>query len=293
MTDDSKKDFGRSGSGKSGGENFEEYLAGNSPVSRTYAGLGDEGPSPELDARVLAEAETAVKVRSLPTRNKLRRWTIPLAVAATVMVSFSLVMSIVSEVEKPLSGRKNLNDVAERRAMADEEQAFTSVESMQPGRGQAGLAESSPRADEGKAEMLAEIPAEPSPRDAIEKELIYPTAMAAPARNTAAMSPLALGELERMTDTIRAYLGNDFPAKGSRDTQIPTEGEALAIETDSASSAAAVRKKDQSVSPEARLERILTLYDTNQSDAAQAAIVEFRGRFPDHPVSVLLLERGF
>jgi len=294
MTDGSGKNgHSRPDSGKSGGENLEEYLAGDSPVSRTYAGLGDEGPPPELDARILAEAERAVKVQSLPVRKNSRRWTIPLAVAATVMVSFSLVMSIVSEVEKPLPGRKNLDDVPERRAMADEDQALTSVESMQAGKSQAELAESSRRAGGAKAEMLARIPVEPSPRDAIELEAIYPTTMAPVARNRATMPPVAPGELERITDTIRAYLDSDVPAKVSRDTQLPTEGGEFAAETDSASSVAALREKNQWATPEARLEEILTLYDTNQSDAAWDAVVEFRDRFPDHPVSVLLLERGF
>ena len=47
---------------------LERYLDGESGESRAYAELGDEIPPPELDARILVEAERAVKVTEFDSR---------------------------------------------------------------------------------------------------------------------------------------------------------------------------------------------------------------------------------
>lgn len=75
---------------------FEDYLEGKSGLSRQYAKLGDSEPPPDLDAAILAEAEKAVKVRWLPAGP--RSWMLPVSVAATVMICFSLVLNVLREV---------------------------------------------------------------------------------------------------------------------------------------------------------------------------------------------------
>jgi hypothetical protein len=79
-----------------GDKNFEEYLAGKSTVSEKYAELGDIDPPAELDAVILAEAERAAKTHSHEAGK--RSWVIPVSVAATVMICFSLVLNILREV---------------------------------------------------------------------------------------------------------------------------------------------------------------------------------------------------
>lgn len=44
---------------------------------------------------------------------------------------------------------------------------------------------------------------------------------------------------------------------------------------------------------DAVLRRILSLHERGESEAALAALAEFRHRYPDHPVSVGLAERGW
>ena len=72
---------------------LEEYLDGGSAESRRYAELGDELPPPELDAKILAQAEQEVKVTGIDSRRappfKAFAW------AAVFVVSFSLVLNIV------------------------------------------------------------------------------------------------------------------------------------------------------------------------------------------------------
>ena len=74
---------------------FEVYLEGNSPVSHRYAQLASEEPPPALDAEILEAARQAVHPDVVPLKKSPRRWMMPATVAATIVLSFSLVMSIV------------------------------------------------------------------------------------------------------------------------------------------------------------------------------------------------------
>jgi outer membrane protein assembly factor BamD (BamD/ComL family) len=53
------------------------------------------------------------------------------------------------------------------------------------------------------------------------------------------------------------------------------------------------QEKDRYTVPENQLQEILALYDSNQVEASGAAIRNFLTSFPDHPVSALLMERGY
>lgn len=73
-------------------QDLEDFLAGKSDLSRRYRGT--EQPPAELDRAILAKAHAAVegkqpKVVPLPRRNRAR-WMVPFAVAATVVLSFSI-----------------------------------------------------------------------------------------------------------------------------------------------------------------------------------------------------------
>jgi len=78
-----------------GDKNFEDYLEGKSPVSEKYAKFGDAEPPAELDAAILADAERAAKTHSHAAAK--RSWFVPVSVAATVMICFSLVLNILRE----------------------------------------------------------------------------------------------------------------------------------------------------------------------------------------------------
>jgi hypothetical protein len=76
-------------------EKFEEYLEGKSPVSEKYAEIGAIDPPAELDTAILAEAGRAAKTHSHSMGK--RSWAVPLSVAATVMICFSLVLNVLRE----------------------------------------------------------------------------------------------------------------------------------------------------------------------------------------------------
>jgi hypothetical protein len=69
---------------------LENYLAGDSPLSRRYRAASRETPPPELDAAVLAAARAAV----VHAPRRRGRWQLPLAAAATVVLGVSLVSQL-------------------------------------------------------------------------------------------------------------------------------------------------------------------------------------------------------
>ena len=79
--------------GETNGKRFEDYLGGESEVSRAYRQAAREEPSPAVDEAVLAAARDAVaRPRAAPRLRPIpRRWLVPLALAATVLLSVSLV----------------------------------------------------------------------------------------------------------------------------------------------------------------------------------------------------------
>jgi hypothetical protein len=87
---------------------LDEYLKGNSDISRRYREIGSENVPPELDRRVLDEARAAVAGGGR-ARSWLR-WSAPLAIAASVV----LVVTVVIE-----SGVQNDASFATRQVAAD------------------------------------------------------------------------------------------------------------------------------------------------------------------------------
>jgi hypothetical protein len=73
---------------------FKDFLAGESGLADQYKELGREEPPPETDAFILAEARKAAKVHQLEFGPR-GGWLKPVALAATVLLSLSLVMNIV------------------------------------------------------------------------------------------------------------------------------------------------------------------------------------------------------
>jgi hypothetical protein len=75
---------------------LEAYLKGDSAVTRCYRELGSDEVPPELERRVLAEAQAVVEkrsaVKSTQRPNRWLLWGAPLAVAASAVIVFSIVL---------------------------------------------------------------------------------------------------------------------------------------------------------------------------------------------------------
>ena len=261
---------------------LDDYLAGESDVSRGYDALGAECPPPELDERILAEAERAAKVRPFPFARKTRWLDPPIAIAATLLLSFSLVMSIITFV--PM----------------DTDDGF------KPGKSDSKLRQHKPiEADEVRETALPEDAAKPGPIEemivttrAARKERAAPDAggemfdrALAP---SAAKESVGAGEIASIIVVIREYLLSERPglAPGglaSEDADLPANRAAVDRLMSTAPRAATEPEESGTLSAEVRLQEILRLYDDQQEAAAAQAIADFRRSFPKHPVSIGLL----
>lgn len=81
---------------------FERYLSGDDALSRAYADLKSDRPSPALDQAVLARARDALKAGPRDSLTRRRNWTALTALAATVLLSFGLVMRLALEPDSQL-----------------------------------------------------------------------------------------------------------------------------------------------------------------------------------------------
>jgi hypothetical protein len=107
-------------------KNFEEYLEGKSSLSEKYAEIGAIDPPAELGAAILAEAGRAAKTHSHSTGK--RSWAVPLSVAATVMICFSLVLNVLREAPVEIATDQEIDALipAEVVDAAASEEAFSS-----------------------------------------------------------------------------------------------------------------------------------------------------------------------
>jgi hypothetical protein len=78
---------------------LERFLKRQDPLSRAYQELKDEQPSPALDQAVMQRAREALRSQPHERRMRIHGWTALAAIAATVVLSFALVMRIVLEPE--------------------------------------------------------------------------------------------------------------------------------------------------------------------------------------------------
>lgn len=76
---------------------LDEYLRGDSPLSRAYRETGREEPPAHLDAAILAQAKAMVGAR----RSK-PRWFMSLSLAATVVLSIGVVLLMSREGVTPV-----------------------------------------------------------------------------------------------------------------------------------------------------------------------------------------------
>lgn len=81
---------------------LERFLRRRDRISREYQALGSEQPAPALDARVLEEARAALAHDASASGWRRRRWPTMLALAATVLLSFTLILRIALETDQPV-----------------------------------------------------------------------------------------------------------------------------------------------------------------------------------------------
>jgi len=259
-------------------------------VSAGYQALGREHPPEALDAAILAASRRAVGAG--PRRGPLRRWALPVSIAAVVVLTMSLVVRI--ELERPdletatpvPVAPQVLEEKAAQRADKKEADAALAKRNAQPAakpKSQALEAAPAP-APSAPAEVerargegqVMRAPAAPAPAPA-RQFVPEPPAAGAPAP-AASSAPSALGAASApagASEAPAARLSSENEGAGRTANQAALEDRAKA-------SADTVGKRDES--PRAWLERIARLRREGRVKEADESLADFRKRYPDYEI---------
>ncbi len=272
---------------------FAAFLAGESEWADHYQELGCEQPPAELDERILAAASAAVKVRWLEFGSR-GGWLKPVALAATVLLSFSLVMKI--GIDSP---------VRYEQVVTASEESDQSLEGSSEPVVHSLLDRTSPPRQAAMEHMRNEQLAEKTANGGKALVRLEPLEQQD--------APLANSELvpaEQSIDQDAALLivvEHVAAAKAQSDSgrvrmlEMRAHDEYKAGQPELSASNPTVADKDvDSIDTLQRednsgsmLREIVWLYTSGSGDEAGIRLDEFLARYPDHPVSVRLRQRGY
>jgi len=274
---------------------FEAFLAGESELVDRYTELGNEEPPPELDTKILAEARSAAKVRRLQFGPR-GGWLKPVALAATVLLAFSLVMNIV--IESPSRYEQVTTESAESITRPDSEfvakelQALTEEKRTQfdlPVTGSPSTSLPSTIKEITVTARKSEFPADAEPvpptrsgmlnMDSDAVLLIVAEYVAAAETGAARAEADAMEQQDlRKTEPARQEMPSSAlagRAQTSGNEHRPDDGSDY----------------DDADDPELLLHAIERLHTSGESAEAVARLEEFLVRYPDHPVSIRIRQQ--
>ncbi len=256
-------------------------------VTKRYAELGADEPSPHVDAAILAAARRAAETRPAPLvpPTGRRKWYFPLAAAAVIVLAVAVTVQV--EREQPDPGVPVVE--APRKATVEEkknvEQSKNEPSAVKPERAapvEKPRSQPQPfsrQAPSATAKQESNVVAQQAP----------PAAPAAPppsqAEDRTARDSVALSRA-----APEAFSG---PQPGTAAGTRADAGERR--EAANAAGGAAVRSQARPMakvqSPEQELERIAELRKQGRDDEADKALAEFRKRYPDFRISEEMLKR--
>ena len=275
------------------------------------AGQAVPGPSPQLDARILAAARAAARPAMRPTR---RRWIAGVGIAASMLLAVGIAWRLRPLPPRPMASEAPLAASVSETLHAD---ASPNAVPSAPAHGEQAaqrspIAEPAPVAAEKRAARAAAPPAEPAvvfdapaPMDAAAPSA-FPTQSPPPPPPAppAAVKPLpAAWAANAATQPAKAQaaaapLQGAFESARQREDartldRIETTGSRLdaAAAADAAASGAALPSRaeldeeppataDSPLVQDAWLQRIRELLAAGESEAARNSLAEFRRRYP-------------
>jgi hypothetical protein len=287
-------------------QQLDEYLKGDSSVSRQYRQLPSDETPASLDRLVLRQAEDAVK---RPSRPAWVRWTAPLAVAASAVLVVSIVLETGQRDETMVSAPPTM---AQKRAVEAEIETRMIEESAPteaaPASTEAAAADVNmpvpplPKVKAPPPEMTAAEPQEfavrpaPPPVAAPAQQPQAPEAQGAVAAKAeqedkaefvadAARQKSAREDLSRAQD--RAIAQRATRSEQDQAAGAPNAAPAAVLSYSRPISASATDNvaKIQHTDPEAWLKEIRQLRKDNKQEEADREWRQFREAFPDYEVA--------
>lgn len=279
---------------------FEEYLQRGSAVSEQYRALDSEDVPADIDAAVLARASEAVREPVAAKRSRLRRWSVPVALAASTVLAVSIVLESGTRHEVALTSAPQSTaseQVVPQPTQAEEvrvqrEQALRAQDERAA---RAAQDASAARAKSAQQAMRARAAREVAPP---------PAPPAAAPEPDSASAPIAEATVAHDSGAGRRADQQSAEQKKSEESPVMTESYAITQATSArpamAPPRAASPAPQQAVpaeqeyaremegvrdDPERWLEHIRNLREENELDRADQEWREFRAAFPDYPVA--------
>ncbi len=259
-------------------------------VSAGYRALGEAQPPEALDAAILAASRRAVGAG--PQRagaSRLRRWALPVSIAAVVVLSLSLVVRVQLErpdleaLLPPVAVDKPAGDAKEEVAALAKRNELARTEP----KAKAGAA--APATAERERQALrapptpAPAPAAAPPARAFVAEPPAPKSAPAPAPAESA-APAQLGAASGAAPAAAPGIpeGRADRAPSAEPQAAGRVASNAALEDRAQASAEAAGKKDEV--PREWLERIARLRREGRVKEADDSLAEFRRRYPDYEI---------
>ncbi|MAF84807.1 MAG: hypothetical protein QGH93_09055 [Gammaproteobacteria bacterium] len=272
---------------------FAAFLAGESELADRYQALGSEQPPVELDEHILAAARDAAKVHRLEF-GPPGGWLKPVALAATVLLSFSLVMKI--GVDSPVRYEQVVTVSKESDSTLEGQSEPVFYEQLARSLPQRTLEMKNMREEQQSEQVIEEVTVTGRSRSIELKD--------------APMAVSILGSAEQSIDQDAALLiVAEYVAmlKTKSDSgrfrlqEMERSNESTAKEPALTASSPVASKKDwESIDKlqteddsESMLREIVRLYTSGSNNEAGTRLDEFLAHYPDHPVSVKLRRRGY
>ncbi|MBL8264937.1 hypothetical protein [Steroidobacter sp.] len=275
---------------------LDEYLKGDSDVSRQYRSLHEPSVPAELDLLVLREAEAAVKPRSTRNRPAWVRWAAPLAVAASAVVVLSIVVETGLRDETMV-----MQSPAPALEMKRRERAEGSVADLPPASPKAEVQAPTPvyiepATETPLADMVMQAPAFESPAPApaaVPEPAPPPAAVVAPeedafARQSANSVAAEAREDERSADAVAAAGIQASAAAAEKQLQAVSAAKRVREEVRAAApsrSVVSTEMKRAYTDPEEWLKDIRQLRKDDKQTEADAEWQRFLAAFPNYPVA--------
>ena len=273
---------------KSDDRELEEYLAGDSALSRLYRGDAGEQPPEDLDQRILEQAHGAVEHRARVVHGPFaRHWMVPISLAAVVVVSVSVVLLMP---DPEMDADLGLPSAVQPAAPASE--AASDYAAPPPGKELPAIG--------GVARLSGEQPASPATfeegREHAGQE--FAAAPAAPAPSLASRQSRVADELEEKSLPGRkreAAVREEAVAAMRQAAPAEPAPRALASEPDFAATSVAKRKAPASpdpappdrvqADPQNWMRFIEELLRDENLEGAKSNLRAFRNRYPHQRLS--------
>jgi hypothetical protein len=241
-------------------------------IEDAYRAAAREEPPRDLDERILAAAHRAVDARPSPVRRSFaQRWRVPVAIAATVLLSATVTLMVYESDQTTLLKKRGALDKIQEESVPPAAPTGETGAARAPAApaAEGALRQSRPSELEGSSANEAKRKAAPSPAE--------PARLGTPA---AAQAPQSGGAQRSLMEKREAAAPAPAPAPSLSRERTLADRPTGRSERDATSGTA----QSALQSPDDWLAEIRRLKQAGRIDEANRLLAEFRARFPDHPL---------